>query len=105
MFEDSQGVEPSIDFPALAAAIAAMPPTTPGGQAWGSGARVGAWLTLPGELGQRLLAELACFDGQGFGAGYGCVSTVSWLRSVSSLDHHHAAAMVGSARTAATLPL
>src|SRR5438105_14700236 len=105
MFETSQRVDPDAAFPALAAAISALPEPRPGGSGLAAAAELRALLALTRRLQSALLVRLAGFDGQGFAVVNGAASTAAWLRAYANLDSGAAAALVASARTADRLPL
>jgi uncharacterized protein YcfJ len=105
MFDSSQRLDPDAELPALAVATAELSTLAPGGSALASGARLRALLVMRRRLDAQFLAELASFDGQGFGEAYGFASTQAWLRGYGNLDSGQAGSLVASARTADRLPL
>jgi uncharacterized protein YcfJ len=105
VFDSSQRLDPDAELPTLAVATAELSTLAPGGSALASGARLRALLVMRRRLDAQFLAELASFDGQGFGEAYGFSSTQAWLRGYGNLDSGQAGSLVASARTADRLPL
>ncbi|MDX6254213.1 MAG: hypothetical protein QOJ11_547, partial [Frankiales bacterium] len=107
MFESSSAVDPADLFPALAAAIRAVPvrPDRGDPSAVPVTAETRALLGLRRELEARLLSRLAAVDAQGLAAADGFPSTGSWLRGFGNLDAGQAVSLVKAARVTEALPL
>ena len=105
MFDSNVAVNPAESYPALAAAIAAVPARAArGGTAAECDLRVRSLLELSSQVQARLLSEIAAFDDQGFAASVGAKSTGSYLASHGHLDAGQARRLVVAARTADRLP-
>src|SRR5947209_10781743 len=105
MFEDSRVVDPTAVFPALAAAIAAIPVrperSEPSAAVTGE-AR--ALLVLRRQLEARLLGRVAAIDELQLVVPEGFANTAAWLRGYANLDPAPATALVRAARIGETLP-
>jgi Domain of unknown function (DUF222)/HNH endonuclease len=104
MFEDSRRVDPTVTFPALAAAITDIP-LRPERSNPALTVEARALLMLRRQLDARLLSRVAAVDDQGLACGDGFASTAAWIRGYANLDSGQATSMVKAARIADRLPL
>src|SRR3954454_11885036 len=109
MFDDTRRVDPAVLFPALTAAIDAVP-VRPDRDLLASTASAGvteqarALVVLRRRLDARLLGLLAVIDDGGFHDRDGFPTTTSWLRGYANLNHGQARSLVNAARLAVRLP-
>ena len=105
MFEPAATVDAAVEWPELAAAIAAIPVRPEGGgSAVDAGVKLRALVELSRQLQARVVGAVASFDEQGFAVVDGAASTASWLKAVVRMDASHAARVVRSGRALSVLP-
>ena len=105
MFEDSKVIDPAVLFPALAAAIDAVPVRPEEGTPAAVVRAEARALVAAGRAVQALLlGRLAVIDGQGLAGGDGFASSTAWVKGYTNLDAGAARALVKAARVADRLP-